>query len=173
MTTGPDLPKDQSPSTLADRLEYAIATASNDDYTLPGTIERQRHCDRLEAMRDAMEYLRGAALRSPTREAARSEALREAADAADDEACASCRGCKTFSTRILALQDRATSGTTGRPDPGQGELNYYRAEGTGDTICIRCEFNLSTYLRERIDAAVRAERERGDALLAAALRSFK
>ena len=62
MTTGPDLPKDQSPSTLADRLEYAIATASNDDYTLPGTIERQRHCDRLEAMRDAMEYLRGASM---------------------------------------------------------------------------------------------------------------
>ena len=79
MTPHPDSPKDQSPSTLADRLEYAIATASNDDYTLPGTIERQRHCDRLEAMRDAMEYLRGAALRSPTREAARSEALKEAA----------------------------------------------------------------------------------------------
>ena len=83
MTARPDLPKDQSPSTLADRLEYAIATASNDDYTLPGTIERQRHCDRLEAMRDAMEYLLCAALRSPTREAARSEALKEAADAAD------------------------------------------------------------------------------------------
>ena len=126
MTIPPDSPKDQSPSTLAEEFERRCSDIDNGPgrirHALEAALGRWVNDNRIEFV---------AALRSPTREAARSEALKEAADAADDEACASCRGCKTFSTRILALQDRATSGTTGRPDPGQGELNYYRAEGTG------------------------------------------
>lgn len=148
----PDSPKDQSQSTLTEEFAGAMSV-------YPDPLPLSYFCVRHEK-----EIL--AALRSPTREAARSEALREAAAAADDEACASCRGCKTFSTRILALQDRATSVATGRPEPGQGGLNYYVHGPDADMVCTRCEFNASAHAREaewKHDAkraeAVRAERE--------------
>ncbi|KPH74072.1 hypothetical protein AE618_25985 [Bosea vaviloviae] len=38
-------------------LAYARTTAANDDMTKPGTIERQRHCDRLAAMQAASDEI--------------------------------------------------------------------------------------------------------------------
>lgn len=47
-------------------LAYARTTAANDDMTKPGTIERQRHCDRLAAMQAASdEIVRLRALSAP------------------------------------------------------------------------------------------------------------
>lgn len=39
------------------RLSRAITTASNDDYSEAGTEKRDRHCQRLEAMRDAIDEI--------------------------------------------------------------------------------------------------------------------
>lgn len=49
---------------LPQRLEHAIATASNDDTSAIGSPERARHLQRIEAMRDAV-----AALRAPIHDA--------------------------------------------------------------------------------------------------------
>lgn len=42
---------------LALSLRHAIVTASNDDYTRPGTQERQRHVARIDAMAAAADFL--------------------------------------------------------------------------------------------------------------------
>ena len=38
-------------------LRRAITTASNDDQTIPGSPERVRHAERLDAMRGAVEEI--------------------------------------------------------------------------------------------------------------------
>jgi hypothetical protein len=40
-------------SNTLERLRHSIATAANDDTSLPDTPERQRHIDRMMAMIDA------------------------------------------------------------------------------------------------------------------------
>lgn len=52
---------DTTPGDLARALRRSVATASNDDYTKPGTVERMRHADRLDAMTAAAEFLEGLA----------------------------------------------------------------------------------------------------------------
>jgi hypothetical protein len=47
---------------IAERLTLAIATASNDDMSEPGSVARARHNARLDAMIDARDALSG----SPT-----------------------------------------------------------------------------------------------------------
>lgn len=42
---------------LVKRLEHARATASNDDYSKPGTPERTRHVERLDAMNAASDEI--------------------------------------------------------------------------------------------------------------------
>lgn len=46
---------------LANRLEHAVTTMQNDDLSEPMSEKRERHIERGEAMRDAVEYLRAAA----------------------------------------------------------------------------------------------------------------
>jgi hypothetical protein len=46
---------------LADRLEHATATASNDDYSKPGTRERDRHVERIDVMQEAAAAIRSMA----------------------------------------------------------------------------------------------------------------
>jgi hypothetical protein len=43
---------------LADRLEHAITTMQNDDFSKPLTEKRDRHAARAEAMRDVVDFLR-------------------------------------------------------------------------------------------------------------------
>lgn len=40
-------------------LRRAYATACNDDLSKPGTRERFRHCERIEAIASAIDYLEG------------------------------------------------------------------------------------------------------------------
>jgi hypothetical protein len=61
-------------ATVAERLEHAIATASNDDTSAIGSSERARHIERIEAMRDAVTALRTP---SPGYEAGRAAGLRK------------------------------------------------------------------------------------------------
>lgn len=39
------------------KLSRAITTASNDDYSEPGTEKRDRHCQRIMAMREAIDEI--------------------------------------------------------------------------------------------------------------------
>ena len=146
-------PNPPSP-TLADEFEAFVT--SDDEYGDQefGQFCRERYDAILAKFRspDASgEHARG-----------RAEALRDAAAAADDGACWSCRGCKTFSTRILALPQA----TAPKPAPGQGELRYYTLGPDADRVCQRCEFNLSADARDhqwvhdqKRDEAVQVERE--------------
>lgn len=65
MTTHPDA---RERETLAERLERAITTASNDDLSKPGTPERERHVARLAAMQEACLALRAPAVPGELRE---------------------------------------------------------------------------------------------------------
>lgn len=46
-------------ASLVRRLRRSVVTASNDDYSKPGTVERRRHLGRVAAMERAAEFLEG------------------------------------------------------------------------------------------------------------------
>lgn len=51
--------RDRQSRKIAERLDRAIATACNDDYSKPRTRERARHIERIDAMNAARRFLLG------------------------------------------------------------------------------------------------------------------
>lgn len=46
-------------ASLVRRLRRSVVTASNDDHSKPGTVERRRHLARVATMERAAEFLEG------------------------------------------------------------------------------------------------------------------
>lgn len=108
---------------LADRLEHAIATASNDDYSKVGTRERERHVERIGVMQDCLASLRQSG-----------EAIERAAKVAEE-------------TKLLEEAWGALNFILAFYDPGQRYLDtnaWKQAEASGRRVHAK--------LRETIDA---------------------